>query len=484
MNNNLNNNLNNKTIDDILNTTKKEAQNNKIKKSQLDKSGFVSTDISSNFKDFGKDTAPTISNKCNDHVLANKDTMVKILEKRKEILPEKNEHIIIRPAPVPYNKNMPEEITKMDPFAINRNLRAKGKYYTIRDEATYYEIETILKQMRTKYEYFKFNDQHYKIDDIKYQIVELNSYISQTLKYLLLNLLVDFNTRGKKSDIGSPYHQYTPFQIINVELMRILHNKSLNVYRYIMVCELYRKNKRHSVNLYIEIIYKVNKDIVLYDKMYTIGFRNDEQIAFNKLANRRNNNFMPIHNFMDENTDLSILKSDKEVDKMLDNRDKEYDLDYYLRHFKCLNPKSVTGVDLDSITQNDCTSYSNKYKCPGKWDIPCTNDYECPFYMANRNYSNKRGGCKNGYCEMPVNVGNIGYHYMDKNKPLCYNCQKIGKNKNCAGIKCNQCCEEQKNRDLYPDLETPDFAFQNDYTPRIAQKEQLKTRKLKADKML
>ena len=73
---------------------------------------------------------------------------------------------------------------------------------------------------------------------------------------------------------------------------------------------------------------------------------------------------------------------------------------------------------------------------------------------------------------------------MDKNKPLCYNCQKIGKNKNCTGIKCNQCCEEQKNRDLYPHLETPDFVFKNDYTPRIANKEQLKKRKLKADKML
>lgn len=479
----MNNNINNNIINNILNTTKKEKKP-ATQENQLSKSGLVTTDISSNFKEFGKNTTSYVSDKCNDHVLASKNIITDILEKKKQVPPQKNEHIILRPNPVPYNKNMPEKIVDMDPFGINRNLRPKGKYYTIRDEATYYEIESILELFRSKYEFFKFDNKYYRINEIKYQNIELSTYVSQTFKYLLLNFLVDFNAKSKKENIGSPYHQFEPYKIINVELMKILYNKELNVYRYIFACELYRKNKRNSINLYIEMVYKVDKDIVLYDKLYNIGIRNDDQIAFNKLANRGNNYQMSMHSFLDENEDLSIVKSEKEIEQLLKEREQQYDLDYYLRHFKCLNPKAATGVDLDSITQNDCISYSPRYQCPGKWDIPCSNDYECPFYMANKNYSNNRGGCVKGYCEMPVNVGSIGYHYMDKEQPLCYNCKKIGKNKNCSGLKCNQCCEEQKNRNLYPELETPDFAFKDDYTSRIANKEQLKKRGLKADKML
>ena len=193
---------------------------------------------------------------------------------------------------------------------------------------------------------------------------------------------------------------------------------------------------------------------------------------------------MSIHDFMDENENLSIIKDEEETNKILKERERQYEIDYFGKHFKCLNPKSVTGVDMDSITQNDCISMSPQYKCPGKWDVQCSSDSECPYYMANRNYTNTRGGCVKGYCELPVNVGNVGYHYTDYNQPLCYNCKKVGKNKNCSGITCNQCCEEQKDRYLYPELDTPDFAFKDDYTARIASKEQLKKRNLKADKML
>lgn len=475
-----NKNLNNNTIDKILNTNKPKTsyQNN------LNKFGYRSSDIDADFKQFGTNSTSSLPSKCDDHILANHTTMVNILEHKKKIPTEKGINIITKPEPVPYNMNMPEKITNMDPFAINRNLRPKGKYYTIRDEIDYYELEGVLKLMRTKYEFFKFENKYYKLNDIKYQIIELNTYVSQTLKYLLLNFLVDFNIQSKKNNIGSKYHQFTPYKIINVELMKLLYNKDLNIYRYILVCELYRKNKRNSINLYIEIVYKIDKDLVLYDKLYGIGFRNDEQIAFNKLANRGNDTHLSIHNFIDKNKDITILKSNDETTKILNNRESQYDLDNYLKHFQCINPNSLTGVDFDSITQSDCTSYSHQYKCPGKWDIPCTNNNECPFYMANKNYTNKRGGCNNGFCEMPVNVGSVGYHYMDKNQPICYNCEKIGKNKNCIGIKCNQCCEEQKNRNLYPKLETPDFAFKDDYTPRIANIDQLKLRNLKGDKML
>ena len=31
----------------------------------------------------------------------------------------------------------------------------------------------------------------------------------------------------------------------------------------------------------------------------------------------------------------------------------------------------------------------------------------------NKNYPNNRGGCINGYCEMPINIKSRGYKYYD-----------------------------------------------------------------------
>ena len=36
-------------------------------------------------------------------------------------------------------------------------------------------------------------------------------------------------------------------------------------------------------------------------------------------------------------------------------------------------------------------------------------------------------------------------------------------NVNCVGIDCNLCCEEQKDKTLYPNLLSPDYAFGQDY---------------------
>ena len=86
------------------------------------------------------------------------------------------------------------------------------------------------------------------------------------------------------------------------------------------------------------------------------------------------------------------------------------------------------------------------------------------FYKKNNNYPNKRGGCKKGYCEMPVNINLLGYkEYLDSNKAICYNCKK----ENCNGIECNMCCEDQKDSEKYPNLNGPDYAYPNDFNERI-----------------
>jgi hypothetical protein len=488
--------LNNATINKIL----KGQNNNSVQKKltsseQLKKLGFGTRSLDKEFQQFGKGTEnnqPVIKA---DDVLMNREEMVKVLEAKKfdkKKCFKQVDNTIIRPVPMSYTENVPDTIMEMDPFALNRNLRVKGKYYTIKDEADYFQLDNIIDKMRSKYIFFKFNKKAYKISDIKYQKVELSTYISQTLKYILLNFLIDFNVNVKRANL-TKYHPFTLFQIINVNMMKLLYNKQINVYRFILTCELYRK-KRNTVNIYMEVVYKVDKDVIIYDKLDNIGTRTDDQIAFNKLANKGNNNILSIHDFHDNietdeqgnllSSNWQLIKDDKEIDRMLEEREEQYDLDFYLSQFKCYNPKSAHGIDDESITRDDCVSFSNRFKCPGKWDIPCKTDAECPFYQANKNYKNTRGGCKDSYCEMPVNVGNVGHHYMDKNKPICYNCKKIGNNKNCKGLKCNQCCEEQKNRYLYPGLSTPDFAFYDDYAPRIKQQDLLTESNLLPSKLL
>jgi hypothetical protein len=95
------------------------------------------------------------------------------------------------------------------------------------------------------------------------------------------------------------------------------------------------------------------------------------------------------------------------------------------------------------------------------WDIPCTSNEECPFYKANKNYPNSRGGCQpNGVCEFPVGVRRIAYvKYRDDFPftPMCYGCP----------MGTTDCCRNQKeNPEKYPRLASPDYAFQNDIADR------------------
>lgn len=94
------------------------------------------------------------------------------------------------------------------------------------------------------------------------------------------------------------------------------------------------------------------------------------------------------------------------------------------------------------------------------WDKPCRSDNECPFYQANKNYVNVRGGCHNGYCEMPIGVRRLSfrkYVLNDQSFPYCHGC-KNPRDPNC--------CEDQKDRTAYPTLKSPDVAFSMDHFER------------------
>ena len=125
----------------------------------------------------------------------------------------------------------------------------------------------------------------------------------------------------------------------------------------------------------------------------------------------------------------------------------------------------------DARDKDNCISYSKDGV--GIWDTQCKYDEDCPFFKKNINYPNKRGGCINGFCEMPVNINLLGYKEYDESqidKAVCHNCNSKY-NPHCNGIECSQCCEDQKDSTLYPNLKSPDYAFPNDFNERLKNKE-------------
>ena len=65
----------------------------------------------------------------------------------------------------------------------------------------------------------------------------------------------------------------------------------------------------------------------------------------------------------------------------------------------------------DSSLPGECVTnsfFNSKGACESSgntWDRRCISDGECPFYQPQT----KKGGCNNGYCEMPTGVQRVGY---------------------------------------------------------------------------
>jgi len=212
----------------------------------------------------------------------------------------------------------------------------------------------------------------------------------------------------------------------------------------------------------------INQCCFIFDKStqkYIDKTDNKEYTLFNLLDNS-----LVDQNTIENPNIINICNKDKNQNlvknkcKDLVNYINEDDLEGY----KCLGSYGFTKEICESKYFVDGT-----IKREGVWDKPCKYNEECPFYKKNNNYSNNRGGCIDGYCEMPVNVTPLGFRkYANKwendnyTKPYCYNCNKNSKNSDDIN---NTCCESQKN---------PDYAFPFDNNNRWKNKDKLKKKKL------
>ena len=215
--------------------------------------------------------------------------------------------------------------------------------------------------------------------------------------------------------------------------------------------------------------YDVNQKTISWTQIDLIGIKPEEILIFKE--------------FLIKNQVGALLQSDSEKEGLIyanpQNLQKgpqtltEYQEKFYQedikQYFKAMEEKQKRHEDYlkykcfdnDGFNESTCRSYSFTNQTTGTWDRPCEKNSECPFYQANKNYPNQRGGCIQGTCEMPLNIKRKGLRKFDPSIPaFCHQCNREG----CVGDECYTCCEEQLiNQDgKYSHLKSPDYKFHND----------------------
>ena len=233
---------------------------------------------------------------------------------------------------------------------------------------------------------------------------------------------------------------------------------------------IYKKDKDYHFTFQLTCLYNFIQNVIGYQEINIIGIHENEKIEFDRfhpipqehciLDNEKHKNINQLSychpDKLKKNTKtLSIYEDNFNQNEQKDFfKEKEEEKKRHEEHikYKCFDKRG--------FSRSTCESYSFEKNLYGVWDKPCEKNTDCPFFKSNRNYDNERGGCINGYCEMPINVKRRGYQYYDSSEPpFCHNCEREG----CFGADCFTCCQEQAtNKFKYPKIKSPDFMFLND----------------------
>ena len=178
-----------------------------------------------------------------------------------------------------------------------------------------------------------------------------------------------------------------------------------------------------------------------------------------------NNNNIVLESFINNNLLSSIkledkiLSKDNVINKMVYKQKQDYN-DRVTRQYSCFSGKG--NSEMECLANKDLDGNEKK---PGVWDYKCMDNSECPFYLANKNYPNQRGGCVNGTCEMPINIKQHSPHTYSldpRYRPYCHKC--IGND--------YRCCDLQQDKKIY-NTDTADYMFKKDYSGRKPYSKQL-----------
>jgi hypothetical protein len=141
----------------------------------------------------------------------------------------------------------------------------------------------------------------------------------------------------------------------------------------------------------------------------------------------------------------------------------------YNGDYKCFTVSKDGTIREDQargVSAIACQSADPQTGLVGVWDNPCKSDDECPFWRANKNYTNSFGGCQpNGRCQLPAGldqyqVGFKKYHKAGVPKTECYNCP----HDSLTGLPRFDCCraQEAKSKSVGGGMLSPDYRFAGD----------------------
>ena len=260
-----------------------------------------------------------------------------------------------------------------------------------------------------------------------------------------------------------------PFQIFKYKILSVnyINNDTTNPV-YIIEIALFRESD-YYVNTFSYVGFFENEKPIITNATF-IGRNSTDNILLSDFYNPNEIKQEIINkNFWNSFT----LEKDPNA---IANLTQKYEDSYKLKNqYACFNI-NYKGDEKDSYilqyyTRETCESTYDPYgkkKTVGIFDTPCKKDEECPFFKINKNYENNFGKCKkDGYCELPINMEPIGYHYFKNNKmksPLCYNCDS--KKQFSVSTNLDSCCDDQYDKEKYPLLKSPDYAFLGDTLDR------------------
>lgn len=340
-----------------------------------------------------------------------------------------------------------------------------------------YELEFNLNQLNKKtwlnrwYNYNPLVKTYFNYDDIKSPIESINKLNFEFKKR------IDIKQKDLMTDKQLLLFGLVNFEIFKYKILDILYYDNKNIQgngypyydRQIFVIEIMFFREQFLYVPTFSYVGYINDNTPILTNIKYIGRNSTDNILLSDFYNPNeikqeiiNNNFSnkPVIE-KDPDAVVALTKAHQESYK-LKNQYACFNLNY--------DPKLKNNYILPYLTRQTCESMYDAYgkdKQVGIFDTPCKTDSDCPFFNINKNYENDFGKCKSdGYCELPINMKPIGYRFFKNNsdnKPLCYNCNSDKFN---ISTVLGRCCDEQYDKEKYPFLKSPDFAFESDFLDR------------------
>ena len=286
----------------------------------------------------------------------------------------------------------------------------------------------------------------------------LDKYLNQIMN----NINKDLFIIRKHRNIICPNLNSCPIEIIDKKLSKFEEDCNYYKFTIIVILNIGNKELNHVLELailynkYTQQDYLVSLNIVGNLPEDNMGYAPyTPQLIITRDTDYPYNADKGYLRFNEDDTVIPKLDQDKTIKKYLE---KQIGSSTEKREpeFRCYGS---TGNNQYECENDYDLQFKSKNR--GVWDRDCITDDECPFFKKNKNYTNTRGGCVYGKCEMPLGIHELGQRYFDiDSTPLCYNCPNNDYN----------CCDTQS---------SPDYVFENDILLRQFNKTELDNNGLK-----